>query len=167
MTTVHVLEQQLLEQIVTRDNLMRAWKRVKANKGAAGVDTMTVKDFPTWARAHWPNIKTQLLAGDYDRHGWRKCRYCRSKYLPTGRGTTRVDTQTQRRQKTAGYSLCRGSRNPTSYAQSTSWGRPPRKCSPRSTSHCSVITVTVSGPAEAHTRRFRKCVKPFGLETAL
>ena len=64
MTTVHALEQQL-EQIVTRDNLMRAWKRVKANKGAAGADAITVKDFPTWARAHWPNIKTQLLAGDY------------------------------------------------------------------------------------------------------
>ena len=32
MTNVHALEQDLLEQIVTRDNLMRAWKRVKANK---------------------------------------------------------------------------------------------------------------------------------------
>ena len=38
---------------------------MKANKGEAGVDAMTVKDFPTWARTHWPNIKTQLLAGDY------------------------------------------------------------------------------------------------------
>ncbi|MBI3771741.1 MAG: group II intron reverse transcriptase/maturase [Gammaproteobacteria bacterium] len=65
MTTAHALEQHLLEQIVTRDNLTRAWKRVKANKGAAGADAITVKDFPTWAREHWPNIKAQLLAGDY------------------------------------------------------------------------------------------------------
>ena len=42
MTTVHALEQNLLEQIITHDNLKRAWKRVKANKGAAGVDAITV-----------------------------------------------------------------------------------------------------------------------------
>ena len=78
MTRVHVLEQNLLEQIITHDNLKRAWKRVKANKGAAGVDAITVQDFPTWAREHWPNIKTQLLDGDYDRQGWRKYRKRRS-----------------------------------------------------------------------------------------
>ena len=55
MTRVHALEHHLLEQIVTRDNLVRAWKRVKANKGAAGVDAITVQDFPSWAREHWPN----------------------------------------------------------------------------------------------------------------
>ena len=65
MTRVHALEHHLLEQIATRDNLKRAWKRVKANKGAAGVDAITVQDFPAWARQHWPNIKTQLLDGDY------------------------------------------------------------------------------------------------------
>ena len=72
MTTVHVLEQHLLEQIVTRDNLLRAWKRVKANKGAAGVDAITVQDFPSWAREHWPNIKTQLLGGDYQPEAVRR-----------------------------------------------------------------------------------------------
>ena len=65
MTTVHALKQDLLEEILTRDNLLRAWKRVKANKGAAGVDEVTVTDFPAWARAHWPDIKAQLLAGEY------------------------------------------------------------------------------------------------------
>ena len=65
MTTAQALEQSLLEKIVTRDNLLRAWKRVKANKGAAGADEVTVTDFPAWAREHWPNIKAQLLAGDY------------------------------------------------------------------------------------------------------
>ncbi|MHB8471719.1 MAG: hypothetical protein ACYDC8_02480 [Gammaproteobacteria bacterium] len=35
MTTMHALEPQLLEAIVARDNLQRAWRRVKANKGAS------------------------------------------------------------------------------------------------------------------------------------
>jgi RNA-directed DNA polymerase len=65
MTTAHALEQDLLEQIVTRDNLMRAWKRVKANQGAAGADEITVPDFPAWARQHWPGIKSQLRDGRY------------------------------------------------------------------------------------------------------
>lgn len=62
---MHALEQHLLEKIVTRENLKRAWQRVKANKGAAGVDEMTVTDFPAWAHQHWPGIKTQLMNGDY------------------------------------------------------------------------------------------------------
>lgn len=65
MTTVHALEQHLLEQIVARENLMRAWKRVKENKGAAGVDEVAVTDFPAWSREHWPKIKTELLKDDY------------------------------------------------------------------------------------------------------
>ena len=65
MTTAHALEQNLLEKIVTRENLIRAWKRVKANKGAAGADEVSVTDFPAWAREHWPNIKAQLMTGKY------------------------------------------------------------------------------------------------------
>jgi RNA-directed DNA polymerase len=72
MTTAHALEQHLLEQIVTRENLQRAWKRVKANKGAAGVDAITVTDFPAWARLHWPTIKAQLLNGDYQPEAVRR-----------------------------------------------------------------------------------------------
>ena len=43
---------QLLEGVLASDNLRRAWKRVKANKGAPGIDGMTVEDFPAHARAH-------------------------------------------------------------------------------------------------------------------
>jgi RNA-directed DNA polymerase len=64
MTSVHALERPL-EAIVARENLQRAWKRVKANKGAAGVDAISVTDFPAWARQHWPTIKQQVLNGDY------------------------------------------------------------------------------------------------------
>lgn len=65
MHTVHALRQGLLEQIVARENLMRAWQRVKGNKGAAGYDEVTVQDFPAWARAHWPTVKSQLMEGNY------------------------------------------------------------------------------------------------------
>lgn len=72
MTTVHALEPQLLEAIVARDNLQRAWKRVKANKGAAGNDAIAVTDFPAWARQHWPTIKANVMNGDYQPEAVRR-----------------------------------------------------------------------------------------------
>jgi RNA-directed DNA polymerase len=71
MTSVHALERPL-EAIVARENLQRAWQRVKANKGAAGVDAITVTDFPAWARQHWPTIKQQVLNGDYQPEAVRR-----------------------------------------------------------------------------------------------
>lgn len=65
MTHVHALEQNLLGKILARANLKRAWKRVKANNGAAGIDDVTVSDFPAWARDHWPTINTELQKGTY------------------------------------------------------------------------------------------------------
>jgi RNA-directed DNA polymerase len=55
----------MLERILSRDNLLRAWQRVRANKGAAGVDGITVDGFPTYLREHWPEIKRKLLDGTY------------------------------------------------------------------------------------------------------
>ena len=72
MSNVHALEWSLLEQIVARENLLRAWKRVKANKGAAGCDDVSVADFPAWARTHWPRIKSQLLQGRFQPHAVRR-----------------------------------------------------------------------------------------------
>jgi RNA-directed DNA polymerase len=72
MSNVHALEWGLLEQIVTRENLLRAWQRVKANKGAAGCDEVSVLDFPAFARAHWPMIKSQLVEGTYRPHPVRR-----------------------------------------------------------------------------------------------
>src|SRR5512139_424676 len=55
----------LLERILAPGNLQAAWLRVKANGGAAGVDGMTIAQFPAFARQHWEKIRSRLLAGTY------------------------------------------------------------------------------------------------------
>lgn len=46
----------LLERILSRENLNRAYKRVKANKGAPGIDGMTVEQALPWLREHGKNF---------------------------------------------------------------------------------------------------------------
>jgi RNA-directed DNA polymerase len=47
-------------------NIMAAWKRVRANKGAAGIDGMSIDDFPAWAKeGNWKRITTELRSGQY------------------------------------------------------------------------------------------------------
>jgi len=55
----------LLERVLSRDNVQKAWKRVKANKGVPGIDCMSIEDFPEFARAQWVNIRDSLMAGTY------------------------------------------------------------------------------------------------------
>ena len=54
-----------MDAVVERDNLWRAYERVMRNKGAAGVDGLTVLELKAWLQQHWPSIRTALLAGDY------------------------------------------------------------------------------------------------------
>jgi RNA-directed DNA polymerase len=54
-----------VEQVVSSENMQRAWQQVKANGGAAGIDDMSIKDYPEFARANWAGIKTSLLDGTY------------------------------------------------------------------------------------------------------
>ena len=63
--TQPALHDDLMEQIVDRANMRRAWKRVKANKGAPGSDGMTLEDFPTFAHSHWSTVRQDLLDGTY------------------------------------------------------------------------------------------------------
>jgi len=55
----------LLEKILERDNLIAAWKRVKQNGGAAGVDGMRIADFRDYLAKHWEMIRRKLMEGSY------------------------------------------------------------------------------------------------------
>ena len=55
----------LLEAALTRQNLQMAWKRVKANKGAAGVDGLDIEQTKLLLRTQWPDIRQALLQGRY------------------------------------------------------------------------------------------------------
>jgi RNA-directed DNA polymerase len=55
----------LMDQVINRENLIRALKRVRANKGSPGVDGMTVDDLTDYLREHWQPIREELLRGDY------------------------------------------------------------------------------------------------------
>jgi RNA-directed DNA polymerase len=57
---------QLMERVVERSNMRRAYGRVKQNKGTPGVDGMSVHQLGGFLRAHWPVIKEQLLEGSYE-----------------------------------------------------------------------------------------------------
>jgi len=58
-------ESQLIEAVVARENLLKAYTRVMSNKGAAGVDRMTVEQLKPYLQAHWAQIKADLLNGTY------------------------------------------------------------------------------------------------------
>jgi len=59
------IAEQLMEEVCGRENCKQALKRVKANKGSAGVDGMTVQQLPEYLKQHWPAIREQLLSGTY------------------------------------------------------------------------------------------------------
>ena len=52
--------ERLMEEVVERENLKEALKRVRANKGSPGVDGMTVHALPDYLKEHWPAIREQL-----------------------------------------------------------------------------------------------------------
>ncbi len=56
----------LMEEVCERENLKKALRRVKANKGSAGVDGMTVGGITDYLKQHWPAIREQLLSGTYE-----------------------------------------------------------------------------------------------------
>jgi len=55
----------LLLEALTRQNLLKAMKRVKANKGAAGIDGMDIDQTVEYLKHHWSRIRSELLAGTY------------------------------------------------------------------------------------------------------
>jgi RNA-directed DNA polymerase len=55
----------LMERVVERSNMKLAYQRVVENKGAPGVDGVTVAEFKGWLKVHWPSVKGALLEGRY------------------------------------------------------------------------------------------------------
>ncbi len=58
-------ELQLMEAVVARENLLKAYAQVMSNKGAAGVDDMPVTQLKPYLQEHWAQIKAELLQGTY------------------------------------------------------------------------------------------------------
>ncbi len=59
------LHSNLMEQVLDRDNLQKAWGRVKSNQGAPGIDGITIEEFPVFMQTQWPEIREALLGDHY------------------------------------------------------------------------------------------------------
>lgn len=55
----------LLDRVLERNNLVRALKQVRCNKGAPGIDGMSVDELPDFLKSYWPKIRQQLTEGRY------------------------------------------------------------------------------------------------------
>jgi RNA-directed DNA polymerase len=64
-TKAEVATTGLMEAVVERGNLKLAYQRVIENKGAAGVDQLTVSELKDHLKRHWPTIRARLLTGTY------------------------------------------------------------------------------------------------------
>ncbi len=60
-----MLNENVMEIVLNRENLMKAYKRVKAKKGAPGVDGMSIESFMSHAKEHWPVIAEKLKTAEY------------------------------------------------------------------------------------------------------
>jgi len=54
-----------VEYLVSNESIADAWKKVRSNKGSAGVDQISIERFPKWVRPKWRSIKSQLLEKRY------------------------------------------------------------------------------------------------------
>jgi RNA-directed DNA polymerase len=54
-----------MEKVCAKENMNEAYKRVKANRGSAGIDGMTIEELGLWLKLNWKEMKEQLLEGSY------------------------------------------------------------------------------------------------------
>jgi RNA-directed DNA polymerase len=55
----------LMEEVLERDNLRKALRRVKSNKGSPGIDGMSVWQLPGYLKEHWQEVRDRLVSGTY------------------------------------------------------------------------------------------------------
>jgi retron-type reverse transcriptase len=55
--------EELMAAVVSRENAQAAWRAVKRNGGAPGIDRMTTEQLRDHVRAHWDSLSAKLLAG--------------------------------------------------------------------------------------------------------
>src|SRR6516164_10908719 len=69
MTTTEspAFPEHLMEEVCSRENLQRAWKRVQENKGGPGGDGMTIGAAKAFLREHWPEIRKSAVARPEER----------------------------------------------------------------------------------------------------
>ncbi len=60
------VKEEMLERILSRDNLNLAYKKVKSNQGSSGIDGMTVKELLPFLRQQGENLRQRILAGEYN-----------------------------------------------------------------------------------------------------
>jgi RNA-directed DNA polymerase len=65
-TPEHPATEHLMEEVVTRENITKAYQRVKSNKGSPGVDGMTVSELAGHLKEHWAEMEDRLLTGTYE-----------------------------------------------------------------------------------------------------
>ena len=73
----------MMEQVLASENVRKAWRRVKANAGAPGIDGMTVETFPAFCRKDWSRIRSALMEGTYRPAAVRRV------FIPKSDGTQR------------------------------------------------------------------------------
>ncbi len=69
-----VLNANLFDQVLNNANIQTAWKQVRRNKGVAGVDGISIEQFPEWIRPQWRPLKEQLQNGNYQPEPVRRVR---------------------------------------------------------------------------------------------
>lgn len=73
----------LMEEVLRRENVLAAYRRVVRNGGAPGIDGMTVGDLMPYCREHWAQIREELLGGSYKPQPVRRVEIPK----PDGKGT--------------------------------------------------------------------------------
>jgi len=64
-TAPHPAKASLWEQVMARENLAEALRRVEQKAGAPGIDGMSTQELRPWLKDHWPEVRSQLDAGTY------------------------------------------------------------------------------------------------------